>query len=41
MFDDFGTLMDVDAAAREAAAEPEMQALKDLRLSIAKSWLER
>ena len=41
VFDAYGTLLDVDAAAREAAAEPEMQALKDLWLSVAESWLER
>ena len=41
VFDAYGTLLDVDAAAREAAAEPGMEALKDHWLSIAKSWRER
>ena len=41
VFDAYGTLLDVDAAAREAAAEPEMEALKDQWLSIAKGWRER
>ena len=29
VFDAYGTLLDVDAAAREASAEPGMEALKD------------
>lgn len=29
VFDAYGTLLDVDAAAREAAAEPGMEALKE------------
>ena len=41
VFDAYGTLLDVDAAAREAAAEPGMEALKDLWLSLAKGWRER
>jgi 2-haloacid dehalogenase len=41
VFDAYGTLLDVDAAAREAAAEPDMEALKDHWLSIAKGWRER
>ena len=41
VFDAYGTLLDVDAAAREAAAEPGMEALKDHWLSIAKGWRER
>ena len=41
VFDAYGTLLDVDAAAREAAAETDMEALKDHWLSIAKSWRER
>ena len=41
LFDAYGTLLDVDAAAREAAAEPGMEALKDNWLSIAKGWRER
>jgi len=41
VFDAYGTLLDVDAAAREAAAEPGMEALKENRLPIAKGWRER
>ena len=41
VFDAYGTLLDVDAAAREAAAEPGMEALKDHWLSVAKGWRER
>jgi len=41
VFDAYGTLLDVDAAAREAAAEPGMEALQDHWLSIAKGWRER
>ena len=41
VFDAYGTLLDVDAAAREAAAEPGMETLKDYWLSIAKGWRER
>ena len=41
VFDAYGTLLDVDAAAREAAAEPGMAALKDQWVSIAKGWRER
>ena len=41
VFDAYGTLLDVDAAAREAAAEPGMEALKENWLSIAKGWRER
>lgn len=41
VFDAYGTLLDVNAAAREAAAEPRMEALKDHWLSIAKGWRER
>ena len=41
VFDAYGTLLDVDAAAREAGAEPGMEALKDLWLSLAKGWRER
>ena len=40
-FDAYGTLLDVDAAAREAAAEPGMEALKENWLPIAKGWRER
>ena len=41
VFDAYGTLLDVDAAAREAAAEPGMEALKENWLPIAKGWRER
>ena len=41
VFDAYGTLLDVDAAAREAAAEPGMEALTDNWLSIAKGWREK
>ena len=41
VFDAYGTLLDVDAATREAAAEPGMEALKDHWPSIAKGWRER
>jgi 2-haloacid dehalogenase len=41
VFDVYGTLLDVDAAAREAAAEPGMEALKENWLPIAKGWRER
>jgi 2-haloacid dehalogenase len=41
VFDAYGTLLDVDAAAREAAAEPGMEDLKENWLPIAKGWRER
>ena len=41
VFDAYGTLLDVDAAAREAASEPGMEALKENWLPIAKGWRER
>ena len=41
VFDAYGTLLDVDAAAREAAAESGMEALKENWLSIAKGLRER
>ena len=41
VFDAYGTLLDVDAAAREAADEPDMEALRKNWLSIAKGWRER
>ena len=41
VFDAYGTLLDIDAAAREASAEPGMEALKEQWLSIAKGWRER
>ena len=41
VFDAYGTLLDVDAAAREAASEPGMEALKENWLPIARGWRER
>ena len=41
VFDAYGTLLDVDASAREAASEPGMEALKENWLPIAKGWRER
>ena len=41
VFDAYGTLLDVDAAAREAASEPGMEALKENWLPVAKGWRER
>ena len=41
VFDAYGTLLDVSAAAREAASEPGMEALKENWLPIAKGWRER
>jgi len=41
VFDAYGTLLDVDAAAREAASEPGMDALKENWLSLARGWRER
>ena len=41
VFDAYGTLLDVDAAAREAATEPGMEALKDYSTAVAKGWRER
>ena len=41
VFDAYGTLLYVDAAAREAASEPGMEALKENWLPIAKGWRER
>ena len=37
----YGTLLDVDAASREAAVEPGMDALRNNWLSIATGWRER
>jgi 2-haloacid dehalogenase len=37
VFDAYGTLLDVDAAAREAATEPGMEALRENWLPIANS----
>ena len=34
VFDAYGTLLDVDAAAREAASEPGMEALKENWLPV-------
>ena len=41
VFDAYGTLLDVDAAAREAAAEQGMEAVQENWLPIAKGWRER
>ena len=41
VFDAYGTLFDLDAAARETAAEPGMEVIKDKWLSIAKGWRDR
>lgn len=38
VFDAYGTLFDVAAAAREAAAEPEFKALKDSWPALAEHW---
>ncbi|MBK1635195.1 haloacid dehalogenase type II [Rhodovulum adriaticum] len=38
IFDAYGTLFDVAAAAREAAAEPGNEALRDLWPSLAEDW---
>ena len=40
VFDAYGTLLDVDAAAREAASEPGMEALKENGRPIPKGWRE-
>ena len=37
----YGTLLDVDAASREAAVEPGMDALRNNWLSITTGWRER
>ena len=41
VFDAYGTLFDLDAAARKAATEPGMEALIDLWLPISRGWRER
>ena len=41
VFDAYGTLFDVDAAARQAATEPGMEALQKNWQSLAKGWRER
>jgi 2-haloacid dehalogenase len=41
VFDVYGTLLDVDAAAREAAAEPGMSALKDNWAPLSAAWRQR
>ena len=41
VFDAYGTLLDVNAAAREAAQEPEMAAISDQWQSISSSWREK
>ena len=41
VFDAYGTLLDVDSAARKAATEQGMEALKENWLPIAKGWRER
>lgn len=41
VFDVYGTLLDVDAAAREAAAEPGMAALEDNWAQLSVSWRQR
>jgi len=38
IFDAYGTLFDVAAAARGAAAEPENEAIKNIWQSVAKDW---
>ena len=41
VFDAYGTLLDVDSAARQAATEQGMEALKENWRPIAKGWRER
>jgi len=41
IFDVYGTLLDVDSAAREAAAEPGMEALAEQWPALAASWRAR
>ena len=41
VFDAYGTLLDVDAAARQAATEPGMESLQKNWQSLAKGWRER
>ena len=41
VFDAYGTLLDVDAAARQAATESGMELLQDSWRTLAKGWRER
>ena len=41
VFDAYGTLLDVDAAARRLPPSPEWEALKDYSTAVAKGWRER
>jgi len=41
IFDVYGTLLDVDAAAREAAAEPGMSSLKESWAPLSAAWRQR
>ncbi|ALG89442.1 MULTISPECIES: haloacid dehalogenase type II [Actibacterium] len=41
IFDAYGTLFDVSAAAREAAAEPENAALADIWPALARDWRQK
>jgi len=41
VFDAYGTLLDVEASARQAANEPGMETLKNNWQSLAKGWRER
>ena len=41
VFDVYGTLLDIDAAARQAATEPGMESLQKNWLKISKGWRER
>ena len=38
VFDAYGTLLDVEASARQAANEPGMETLKNNWQSLAKGW---
>ncbi len=41
VFDAYGTLLDVDAAARQAATEPGMESLQKNWLTISQGWRDR
>ena len=41
VFDVYGTLLDIDAAARQAATEPGMESLQKNWLKISKGWRDR
>ena len=41
VFDVYGTLLDIDAAARQATTEPGMESLQNNWLKISKGWRER